>query len=116
MKYWLRVGVQVSARASEVSSETVIVTASARKNTPVTPVMAISGMKTTTGVMVEPISGTVISFSALWMASSRALARVAMQDDVFDDDDRIVDHQSDGRGETAERHQVEGLRPSASAR
>ena len=33
---WLRVGVQVSARASEVSSDTPTVTASARKNTPVT--------------------------------------------------------------------------------
>src|SRR5664279_323083 len=34
------------------------------------PLIAISGRKTTIGVMVEPISGTVISFNALRMASS----------------------------------------------
>ena len=34
-----------------------MVTASARKKLPVTPVTAMSGRKTTTGVMVEPISG-----------------------------------------------------------
>ena len=33
------------------------VIANARKNTPVTPVIAISGKNTTIGVMVEPING-----------------------------------------------------------
>ena len=37
------------------------VTASARKNMPVTPVIEISGRKTTIGVMVDPTSGTRIS-------------------------------------------------------
>ena len=70
-RYWLNVGVQVSASRSEVKSETVMVTANARKNVPVTPVMETRGRKTTMGVIVEPIRGTVISFSALWMASRR---------------------------------------------
>ena len=76
---------------------------------PVTPVMVISGRKTTIGVRVEPISGTRISRSALRMASPRLCAGVAVQDDVLDDDDRVVDHQSDGGGQAAERHQVEAL-------
>ena len=47
------------------------VIASARKKTPVTPVIEISGRNTTIGVMVEPISGTRISRSALRIASAR---------------------------------------------
>ena len=42
-----------------------MVTASARKKLPVTPVMEIKGRKTTIGVIVEPINGIVISLSAL---------------------------------------------------
>src|SRR2546422_1898554 len=64
-RYWLSVGVQDNARRSEVKRETVMVTARARKKLPVTPVMEISGRKTTIGVIVEPIRGMVISFSAL---------------------------------------------------
>ena len=71
MKNWLRVGVHVRARASDVSSDTVMVTARARKKTPVTPVITMRGMKTTMGVMVDPIRGTVISFKALRIASRR---------------------------------------------
>ena len=56
-----RAGVQVRARASEVSSAAVMVTARARKKLPVTPVTAMRGRKTTTGVMVEKTSGVVIS-------------------------------------------------------
>ena len=48
-----------------------MVMASARKKLPVTPVTEMSGRKTTTGVMVEPISGMVISLSALRTASAR---------------------------------------------
>ena len=44
MKYWLKLGVQVSASASEANSETAMVTANARKNDPVTPVIEISGV------------------------------------------------------------------------
>ena len=51
----LRPGVHVSASISDVSSAAAMVMASARKKLPVTPVTAISGRKTTTGVMVEPI-------------------------------------------------------------
>ena len=50
-------GVSVSARTSDVSSDTTIVNASARKNTPAMPDKNASGMNTTTGVSVEPISG-----------------------------------------------------------
>ena len=64
-RYWLSAGVQEIARSSEVSSETVMVMANARKKVPVTPVMEISGRNTTIGVIVEPISGMVNSRSAL---------------------------------------------------
>src|SRR6266852_9573317 len=67
-KYRLSVGVQVNARRSEVKRETVMVTARARKKLPVTPVVEMSGRKTTIGVIVEPIRGIVNSRSALWMA------------------------------------------------
>src|SRR5271168_3846064 len=60
-KYKLRVGVQVSARKREVSRETVMVTAKARKKLPVTPVVEMSGRKTTMGVIVDPIRGSVSS-------------------------------------------------------
>ena len=45
-----------------------MVTARARKKLPVTPETDISGRKTTIGVMVEPISGVVISLRALRIA------------------------------------------------
>ncbi len=48
------------------------VRARARKNTPVTPVIEISGRKTTIGVMVEPTSGLLISRIALRIASDRS--------------------------------------------
>ena len=67
-RYWLSVGVHVSANRSEVNSDTVIVTANARKKLPVTPVMEISGRNTTIGVMVDPISGMVNSRRALLIA------------------------------------------------
>ena len=38
-----------------------------------------------------------------------ALAGVAMQHDIFDDDDGIVNHQADRRSQSAQRHQVEAL-------
>ena len=92
------------------------VIASARKNMPVTPVIEISGRKTTIGVMVEPISGTRISRIALRIASARALARVAMQHDVLDHDDRVVDDQPHRGRQPAERHQIEALAEYSHAR
>ncbi len=71
MKKWLSVGVQLSASASDVSSAMPTVTASARKNVPVTPVIATSGRNTTIGVIVEPTSGALISWMALRIASPR---------------------------------------------
>ncbi len=53
-----------------MSSDTLIAIASALKNVPVTPVMVMSGRKTTIGVNVDPISGTASSFSALAVAAS----------------------------------------------
>ena len=64
-------GVSVSASTSDVSSDTTIVSASARKNTPVMPDKNASGMNTTTGVSVEPISGVKISPMASWIPASR---------------------------------------------
>ena len=65
-----RLLVHTSASTSDVSSATLIAIASALKNVPVTPVIVMSGRNTTIGVSVEPISGTVSSFSALAVASS----------------------------------------------
>src|SRR6266404_6037442 len=70
-RYWLRVGVQVSASNNDVNKDTVMVTASARKKLPVTPVIEINGRNTTIGVIVEPIRGTVNSRRALCIASKR---------------------------------------------
>ena len=64
-------GVKVTASASEVSRAAVMVMARARKKLPVTPVVAISGRKTTTGVMVEKTSGVDISRMARRTASVR---------------------------------------------
>ena len=92
------------------------VTASARKKAPVTPVIEISGRKTTIGVMVEPTSGTRISRIALRIASARDLAGVAVHHDVLHHHDGVVDHQADGRGQAAQRHQVEALAHARAAR
>ena len=59
--------------------------------------------------MVEPMRGREISCSALRTASTLAFAGVAMKDDVFDDDDGIVDDEADGGGEAAESHEIEAL-------
>src|SRR5580698_939579 len=64
-------GVKVRARRRDVRSAAVIVTASARKKLPVTPDTAIKGRKTTTGVIVDPINGVVISRRAERTASMR---------------------------------------------
>ena len=61
----------MSASAREVSSAAVMVMASARKKLPVTPLTDTRGRKTTTGVMVDPMSGVVISRRALRTASER---------------------------------------------
>ena len=86
-----------------------MVMASARKKLPVTPLTEMSGRNTTTGVMVEPMSGTVISLSALRTALGAGFAIVAMHDDVLDDDDGVVDDEADSCGEPTECHQVEAL-------
>ncbi len=69
-------GVSVTASTSEVSSETTIVSASARKNTPVMPRRNASGMNTTTGVSVDPTSGRKISPMPATTASARLTPRV----------------------------------------
>ncbi len=65
-----RLLVHTSASTSDDSSATLMAIASALKNDPVTPVIVMSGRKTTIGVSVDPISGTVISLSALAVACS----------------------------------------------
>src|ERR1700761_7545604 len=64
-------GVKLRARKRDVRRAAVIVTASARKKLPVTPDTAIKGRKTTTGVIVDPINGVVISRRAERTASVR---------------------------------------------
>ena len=66
-----KIGLKKSANASDVSRATAIVSASERKKTPVTPVKSVSGRKTTTGVIVEPMIGAVISEIADLTASRR---------------------------------------------
>ena len=61
------------------------------------------------GVMVENTSGVVISLQGLADGLDAAFAGVAVQDDVFDDHDGVVDDETDGGCETAEGHQVEAL-------
>src|SRR5579875_2881644 len=38
-----------------------------------------------------------------------AFAGVAVKHNIFDDHDRIIDHQADGGGKAAQRHQIEAL-------
>ena len=83
--------------------------ARARKKIPVTPVIEIRGKNTTIGVSVEPINGTVSSLMALLTASKRAFAAVAVQNDVFDDHNRVVDHQSTRCRQASQSHHVEAL-------
>ena len=85
------------------------VIARARKKVPVTPVMLISGRKTTIGVIVDPSNGTRISRSALRIASARLCSGVPVQYDVFDHDDGVVDDQPDRRRKAAQGHQIEAL-------
>ena len=92
-----------------MSSATVMVTARARKKLPVTPVTEMSGRKTTTGVIVEPTSGTAISRRASAGGVDAGLAVVAVEDDVFDDDDGVIDDEADGCCESAEGHEVEAF-------
>ena len=58
-----------------MSNATAIVKASERKKLPVTPVSKVSGKNTTTGVIVEPIIGMVISDAAFCTASRRDCPR-----------------------------------------
>ncbi len=66
-------GVSVIASTRDISSDTVIVIARARKKTPGTPSKNASGMKTTTGVRVDPVSGRKISPTAVWTALRRSM-------------------------------------------
>ena len=105
----LSAGVQVTARSRDVRSATVIVIASARKKLPVTPVTETSGRKTTTGVIVEPTSGTAISRKARRAAWRESRLQSRCRNDVLDHHDRVVDHQSNRGRQAAQRHQVEAF-------
>ncbi len=87
------------------------VTASARKKVPVTPLIVTSGRKTTMGVIVDPIRGTRISCSAFRMASPRDFIGIAVENNVFYHNDRVINHETDCRGQAAQRHQVKNSRP-----
>jgi hypothetical protein len=57
-------GVQVTASSRDASMAKTILSARARKKTPVTPLRNAKGIKTTTGVMVLPTSANPTSRSA----------------------------------------------------
>ena len=86
-----------------------MVTASARKKLPVTPVVAIRGTKTTTGVMVEKISGVEISRRARRTASVRdwPLSRWTTMFSTTTMASSITSPMAAAR--PSESHQVEGL-------
>ena len=96
-----------------MSSAVPTVMASARKNVPVTPVIVISGMKTTIGRngRSDQRNGDLAQRAANRFAA--ALSGIAMQHDILDDHDGVVDDETDGGGETAERHQVEAFAEEA---
>ncbi len=106
-------GVRVTARTSDVSRATTMVRARARKKTPVIPLRKARGMKTTTGVRVEPTSGRTISLMASRMAVEPVPSGLALGVDRLDDDDRVVDDEADGGGDAAQGHQVEAQSPAA---
>ncbi len=83
--------------------------ASAPKKAPVTPVIVMRGRKTTIGVSVDPMQRDRQLLERAGRRLQRAFALVAMQHDVLDDDDLVVDDEADRRGESAERHEVEAL-------
>src|SRR5260370_8155702 len=56
---WLSVGVQVRASSSDVNRDTVMVTPSARKKLPATPVIDISGRKTKIHLILDPHTPTL---------------------------------------------------------
>ena len=94
---------------SEVSSAAVMVMASARKKLPVTPLTddqrqkhdhrRDGGADQRRGDFLERLAHGL----------DAVFAGVAVHHDVFDHHDGVVDDQADGRGETAQRHQVEAL-------
>ena len=99
-----RAGVSVTAISSDVSSATTIVRARARKNTPGTPVRYASGMKTTTGVSVLPISGRPTSWNRAPGGLRARIAGANLGVHGFHHNDRVIDHQADRRRDPAERH------------
>ncbi len=109
MKYWLRVGVHVSASASEVSSETPTVIARARKNTPVTPVVAIKGTKTTIGRDRRKHQRSADFLQRAANGLQAVLSGVAVQGDIFDDHNGVVDDQPHSCRQPAQSHQVKAL-------
>ena len=97
-------GTTLIDNASDSSTATDRLSDSARKNCPGTPDSSPSGANTTTVVSVELTSGAISCCTAL-MTLLAAFAGAAMN--VLDDDHRIVDHEADGDGQAAERHQVD---------
>jgi len=69
MRRVLKLLVHTRAKTSDVNNATLIAIARALKKLPVTPVIVIKGRKTTIGVNVDPMSGTVSSFRALAVAA-----------------------------------------------
>ena len=93
-----------------------MVTASARKKTPVTPLMAMSGRNTTIGVMVEPIERCGDLAQCAVNRFHASLTGVAVQGDVLNHHDGVIDHQADRGGQSAQGHEVEALAQQPSAR
>ena len=99
----------MSASASDVSSAAVMVMASARKK--------LSGNASDGDQRqkhhyrrdggIDQRRGDLVQ--RLAHRFDARLAGVAVHDDVFNDDDGVVDDQANGRREAAESHQVEAL-------
>jgi hypothetical protein len=61
------------------------------------------------GVIVDPMRGCAISEQGFADSLDAILASLTMECNVFDDDDCVIDDETDGGGETAEGHEVETL-------
>ena len=97
----------VSARMSEATTAVESVSDSDRKNCPTTPDSRPRGAKTTTVVSVELTIGAVRAARA--SATRRAGSGPGAAMHALDDHDGVVDHESDGDGEPAHRHEVDRL-------
>ena len=73
------------------------------------PTKRATGRKTTQIARVETNEGMAISWEPSTMDCRKRLAQFDMAVDVFQSDGRIVDEDPDRKGQTSERHQIQGI-------